>query len=89
MLRQIKQTVDRSFSKKLIEKNTLFISKLAYTFHGDHEHYFNNDEVRLFMKKSSRHFIDPRCKVCGMRLTHYRAGARYETMEIPAYKDGE
>ena len=85
MLKKIKQTVDSNFTKKLIEKNTLFKSQISHAFQAEHEHYFNKKEVMEFRKNlSSKSIADPRCVICGLRLGLYYAQIRYETMEIPA-----
>ena len=53
-------------------------------------HYFNKKEVQEFRKKKlSKPIIDPECMVRGLRLDQYRTEVRYQTMEIPAFKDGE
>ena len=53
-------------------------------------HYFNKKEVLEFRKKKlSKPIIDPKCVVRGLRLDQYCTEVRYQTMEIPAFKDGE
>ena len=89
-MNRIKQQEDCSFIQQIIEKKTLFKSKLAYALYSDHEHYFSKSDVWFFMKKkSSKPIVEPRCKVCALRLTQYHAEVRYQTMEIPAFKYGE
>ena len=53
-------------------------------------HYFSKKGVLEFREmKLSKPIIDPKCVVRGSRLTQYHTEVRYQTMEIPAFKDGE
>lgn len=89
MLNRIKKIEDSNLIPFLKRKKKLFKSKLDYALHTKHMHYFTKREVVEFRKNmSSKSNIDPRCVICGLRLTQYRAEIKYETMEIPALKDG-
>ena len=88
MLCRAKQKEQRYFSQLINRKAKLLSSKVAYVLHNEHEHYFSKEEVLQFNnKKSLKSGIDPRCKVCGLRLSDYRNIIRYDTMEFPALKD--
>lgn len=74
----------------LKRKKKLFKSKIDYALHTNHMHYFTKKEVLDYRKsKSSKSIIEPRCVLCGLRLTQYRTQIQYETMDLPAYKDGK
>ena len=89
MLNRIIKNENSTFMPLLKRKKKIFQSKMDHALRTDHMHYFNKKEVLEFRKKESHEsIIDPRCVVCGLRLTQYRAQIRYETMEIPALKDG-
>ena len=85
-LKKIENTNLIPFLKK---KKKLFKSKIDYALHTDHMHYFTKKEVLEFRKNKSSKSIDPRCVICGLRLTQYRTQIQYQTMELPAYKDGK
>ena len=88
MLKRIIKIEESNFIPFLKRKKKLFKSKLDYALYTEHMHYFTKKEVVQFRKnKSSKSKIDPRCVVCGLRLTQYRAEIKYDTMEIPAFKD--
>lgn len=90
VLDRIKKIENSSIIPRLKKKKKLLKSKVDYALHNKHMHYFRKNEVEEFRKKKSLESnIDPRCVVCGLRLTRYRAQIKYETMEIPAYKDGK
>ena len=92
MLNRILKKEDSNFNLSLKMKKDLFKSKIDHVLHVEHEHYFSKKEVLNFRKKknkSSKSITEPRCLICGLRLSQYRAEKRYETMEIPAYKDGK
>lgn len=90
MLCRTKQKEQRKFSQLINRKAKLLSSKVAYVLHNEHEHYFSKEEVLQFNnRKSLKSGIDPRCKVCGLRLSDYRNKIRYDTMEFPALKDAD
>ena len=89
MLTRIIKIEDSNLIPIIKRKKKLFKSKIDYVLHTEHMHYFTKKEVEEFRQnQSSESKIDPRCVVCGLRLTQYRAQIKYETMEIPALKDG-
>ena len=74
----------------LKRKEILLKSKKDYALRTNHMHYFTKKEVLEYRKnKSSKSSIEPRCVLCGLPLTQYRTQIQYETMELPAYKDGK
>ena len=87
MLSRKKQTVDRSSISLHNRKENLFKSKIDYEVRIDHMHCFPKKEVQEY--RSNKSSNEPRCAVCGLRLTEYRTQIQYETMELPAYKDGK
>ena len=90
MLSRTKQKEQSNFIQLIIKKKKLFRSKVAYAIRGDHEHYYSKEEVRQFSNRNSlKSAIDPRCKVCGLRLSDYRTQIRYDTLEFPALKDDD
>ena len=87
VLSRIKKKEGSKFIPLLKMKKKLIKSKID---HAKHMHYFSKYEVMEYRNQnSSKSVIDPRCVVCGLRLSQYRAENRYETMEIPAYRDDE
>lgn len=94
---EFKQVLSRTKKKEgskfipLIKmKKKIIKSKIDHALHAKHMHYFSKYEVMEYRNQnSSKSVIDPRCVVCGLRLSQYRAEIRYETMEIPAYRDDE
>ena len=90
MLSRKKQIEDSSSTPHLSRKKNLFKSKIDYGARIDHMHCFPKQEVLEYRKNiSSKSNIEPRCTVCGLRLNEYRSQIQYETMELPAYKDGK
>jgi len=86
---RIKKIEGSNFIPLIKRKKKLYKSKLDYALYTEHMHYFPKNEVVEFRNsKSLKSTIDPRCVVCGLRLTQYRDQIKYETMEIPAYRDG-
>ena len=86
---RIKKIDGGKFIPLIKRKRKLFKSKLDYILHTEHMHYFAKNEVVEFRNNaSSNSNIDPRCVICGLKLTQYRDQIKYETMEIPAYRDG-
>lgn len=87
LLSRIKKIEDSKLIPLLKRKKKLYKSKIDHALHARHMHYFSKHEVMEFRNNNSlKSIIDPRCVVCGLRLTQYLAEKRYETMEIPAYK---
>ena len=87
LLSRIKKIEDSKLIPLLKRKKKLYKSKIDHALHTKHMHYFSKHEVMEFRNNNSlKSIIDPRCVVCGLRLTQYLAEKRYETMEIPAYK---
>lgn len=89
VLRRFKKIEDSILIPFLKKKKKLFNSKNDCALHTDHMHYFTKKEVLEFRKNKSSKSVDPRCVVCGLRLTQYRTQIQYQTMELPAYKDGK
>ena len=90
MLWKTKEKEQRKFSQLINRKAKLLGSKVAYALHNEHEHYYSKEEVLLFKNEESlKSGIDPRCKVCGLRLSDYRNKIRYDTMEFAALKDAD
>lgn len=90
MLSRIKKKEASKFIPLFKMKKKLIKSKIDHALHAKHMHYFSKYEVMEYRNQNpSKSVIDPRCVVCGLRLTQYRAEIRYETMEIPAYRDDE
>lgn len=90
MLWKTKENEQRNFSQLINRKKKLLSSKIAHVLHNEHEHYFSKEEVLQFKnRKSLKSGIDPRCKVCGLRLSDYRNKIRYDTMEFAALKDAD
>jgi len=71
-----------SFSKFLVHKTRLIRSKAFYALHCDHKHYFSKSEV--FDRN-----IDPRCKVCGILLSEFRASKKFEEHNSPIILSAE
>lgn len=65
-----------SFSKFVGHKTRLIRSKAVYAMNRKHKHYFNKSEV--FNRN-----IDPRCKVCGILLSEFRAIRKTEKLNSP------
>ena len=85
MLIRNKQVEDFNSTPLFNRKKNQFKSKIDYGVRIDHMHCFHKKEVQEYrINKSS---YEPRCTVCGLRLTEYRTQIQYETMELPAYKD--
>ena len=89
MLSRFIKIEDSNLIPFLKQKKKLFKSKIDYALHTDHMHYFPKKEVLEFRKNKSSNSIDPRCVVCGLRLSQYRTEIQYQTLELPAYKDGK
>ena len=90
MLWKTKENEQKNFSQLINRKAKLLSSKVAYALHNEHEHYFSKEEVLQFKNNESlKSGIDPRCKVCGLRLSDYRNKIRYDTIEFPALKDAD
>jgi len=90
MLSRKKHLEDLSSSPLFNRKKNLFNSKIDYGARIDHMHCFPKQEVLEYRKNSSsKSNIEPRCTICGLRLNEYRSQIQYETMELPAYKDGK
>ena len=52
-------------SRQIKKNKTLFRSKIEYALRGEHQHYFNKQEV-LALNQNAR------CKICGMLLSEFR-----------------
>jgi hypothetical protein len=90
MLSRKKHLEDLSSNPLLNRKKNQFKSNIDYGARIDHMHCFPRQEVLEYRKNhSSKSNIEPRCTVCGLRLNEYRSQIQYETMELPAYKDGK
>ena len=85
MLNRKKQIKDRNSIPLFNRKKNLFKSKIDYGARIDHMHCFPKEEVLEY--RSNKSSNEPRCAICGLRLTEYRTQIQYETMELPAYKD--
>ena len=72
------------------KKKRLLYSKISYALQTDHEHYYHKKDVLEFTRRHiTKSNIDPCCKVCGLPLSKYRDQVRFDTLEIPAYKDSK
>ena len=85
MLSRKKQIEDYSSISLLDRKKNLFKLKIDYGVRIDHMHCFPKEEVLEY--RSNKSSNEPRCTICGLRLTEYRAQIQYEAMQLPAYKD--
>ena len=85
MLSRKKQTEDRNSNPLHNRKKNLFKLKIDYGVRIDHMHCFPKEEVLEY--RSNKSSNEPRCAICGLRLTEYRAQIQYEAMQLPAYKD--
>jgi len=80
MFSRKKNREQSSFSEFVEQKTRLFQSKVVYALNGNHEHYFSKKDVL-------NGNIDTRCKVCGILLSEYRTGKRFEKMNAPVLLD--
>lgn len=70
------------FSEFIEQQTRLIHSKVVYALNLEHEHFYNKHEV---LNRDT----DPRCKVCGMLLSEYRAMKKFEKWESPIVIEGE
>jgi hypothetical protein len=84
------QNKPHKLSRLINKKKKLLYSKMSYVFQSEHEHYFDREEVIAYSKRhETKSDIDPCCKICGLSLSKYRNQVRFDTLEIPVYKDGK
>lgn len=76
MLSCKKNREQSNFSEFIEQKTRIFHSKVVYALNREHEHFFSKRDVL-------NGNIDTRCKVCGIRLSEYRAQKRFEKMNTP------
>ena len=71
MFNRKKNNEQSNFSEFVEKKTRLFHSKVTHALYRNHEHYFSKRDVL-------NSHLDTRCKVCGIRLSEYRAQRKFE-----------
>jgi hypothetical protein len=70
-------------SRLLMKKKSIFRSRIEYAIRGEHQHYFNKQEV-LTLNQNAR------CKICGMLLSEFRLKQKMDNWSPhlkPVYKN--
>ena len=63
-----------SFSEYVEKKTRLLRSKVDYMLQGEHIHYYSKSQIKG----------DPRCKVCGLRLSELKTQRKFQVLKAEA-----